>query len=957
MPKLPQKSDNQSVIQEKHVPKKPKEEEKHIAKGSDNQNITKDNSYFETRMNELGITPQDYQISVYSSDDSTAPKIKHIFSKDSDDNIRILYPNLDGGVYTFSADTKDNPEKTFSRTRLKIPKKNQKYTQTSGSGFFPFFPPKIIEKFAKKEEIKILYITEGEIKAFKGSMHGLNIIGICGKDLFTNGKGSKELHHDIVRVIEECNVKTIVLLLDADSRSVKWEQDKEITERPQNFLSTVQRFKDAVSMLINQDGCTVKNSYFLHIKTQYLDKGKGLDDLLISQGKKANQVVNDLSKLASEMVFFDGINIIRSSDKLIKKFFGLEGGWNLFQSVYGETLPKKNTVFYGGDYLFENGEWITSKKTLQNHNDLILSPLMKEEYKNSEDKNALIKTWREDTLNYTVITTKSGYYSPYFNNKDKQTSFDQISNFTLKILFHIRTSGQNKRVIELINDRGRKVSVDIETKQLTSFGLFNEFTEGQGNFRFFGKSSDLQKLKAKWFEEEKPCVQLDTLGFNKDGFFAFSNGLFNHTFHPSDKHGVVSLKEKNYFIPYNNPQDENQFLNERKFYFKTSDTNFSQWSKMYMKCFGQAGGVIMLYGISCIFSDIIFKSMGNFPIGFLYGEGGTGKSKAITFFQMLFGDPQPALKLSEKANTDKAKIRKLAQFVNAVGLMEEFKNSLDDATIKTITGLYDRLGYEKANITTKYGTDTVPINSGVLITGNEYPTDDPLMQRLILLDYNKNKFSDEDIDNYEELKRINEKGLTVILGELLQFRDEVKSKFDGIFSEQYRSFRDLASRENISATDRMMNSYAMILTTYKIIAPLIELPIKYDDLQRFLIEKLRIHNDRRETGGAMQMFWDTIFNLARKKLIEPNKDYKITDGVIALKLKNIHPLYLENFYQTHRKSGLGLSNLRQKLVQWEAGFKEAKDNYRFSNKENPTSCLLFDYGACNIDLLNLSQHI
>jgi hypothetical protein len=927
-----------------------------VQKKPDNQDVVSEKSYFETRMTELGITPEDYQISVFSSEDSLAPKMKEIFSKDSNDNIRILFPNLDGGVYTYPDTAKDNPEKTFYRTRLKIPKQNQKYNQKGGSGFFPFLPPQIIEKFIKKEKINTLYLTEGEFKAFKGSMHGLNIIGICGKDLFTNGKESKELHHDIVRIIEQCKVKNIVLLLDADSRIVKWEQDKEITERPHNFLSTVQRFKSAVQVLINQDGCTLKNDFFLHIKSDYLSKGKGLDDLLISEGKKANQVINDLNKLAQASVYFDGIDLGRKSENLLKKFFGLEGGWKLFQEVYSQSLPKKNTLFYGNDYLFENGEFITSKRNFQSHNDLILSPLMKEEYKKSEDKSTLIKTWRDDALNYTIITTKSGYYSASFNGKDKQTSFDQISNFTLKILFHIQTSGQNKRVVELVNDRSRKVSVDIETRQLTSFSMFKEFTEGQGNFRFFGKSSDLEKLKAKWFQEEKPCVQLDTLGYNKDGFFAFSNGLFNHTFHQVDRHGVVSLNDKNYFIPYNNPQDDNQFLNERRFHFKTSEITFSQWSKMYVKCFGEAGGVIMLYGISCIFSDIIFKSMGNFPLGFLYGEGGSGKSKAITFFQMLFGEPQPALKLSEKANTDKAKIRKLAQFVNAVGLMEEFKNSLDDATIKTITGLYDRLGYEKANNTTKYGTDTVPINSGVLITGNEYPNDDPLMQRLILLDYNKNKFSDEDIDNYEELKKLNEKGLTVILGEIIQFRDEVQSKFEDVFSKEYRSFRDLTSSNNISATDRMMNSYAMILTTYKIVAPLLEIPIQYDALRTFLIEKIRIHNDRRETGGAMQMFWDTIFNLARKKLIEPNKDYKIDNGMIALKLKNIHPLYLENFYNTHRKSGLGLSNLRQKLVGWEGGFKEAKESYRFHASENPTSALLFDYESCKIDLLNLSHN-
>jgi hypothetical protein len=929
-----------------------------VPKTSDNQEVVSEKSYFESRMTELGITPDDYRISVFSSDDSTALKIKEIFSKDSKDNIRILYPNLDGGVYTYSADTKDNPEKTFYRTRLKIPKKDkgkeQRYDQPSGTGFFPFFTPTIVEKFVKKEEIKVLYLVEGEIKAFKGSKHGLNIIGICGKDLFTNGKGSTELHHDIVRVIEQCKVKTIVLLLDADSRTVTWEQDKEITERPNNFLGTVQRFKSAIEVLTNQDECTLKNSFFLHIKTEYLKKGKGLDDLLISEGKKSNQVINDLNKLDKANVYFDGINLGRKNENALKKFFGLDN-WKSFYGLYNQFFLGKDIIFNTSKFCLKDGQYIAKKEPkkngLWNYPDEL-----EDELRASNDNSKILETWQYDNLSYGIITTKSGYWKSHYNTSNKQENFEQISNFTLKILYHIRTSGQNKRVIELVNDRGRKVSVDIETKQLTSFGLFKEFTEGQGNFRFFGKNSELEALKAKWFVEEKPCVQLDTLGFNKDGFFAFSNGLFNHIFHPSDKDGVVSLNDKNYFIPYNNPQDENQFLNERKFSFKSSDVSFGEWSKMYVKCFGEAGGVILLYGISCIFSDIIFKSMTNFPIAFLYGEGGTGKSKAITFFQMLFGEPQPALKLSEKANTDKAKIRKLAQFVNAVGLMEEFKNSLDDATIKTITGLYDRLGYEKANITTRYGTDTVPINSGVLITGNEYPTDDPLMQRLILLDYNKNKFSDEDIDNYEKLKQLNEKGLTVILGELLQFRDEVSVKFDDVFGKEYRSFRELASKENISATDRMMNSYAMILTTYKIIAPLIELPIQYDALQKFLIEKLRIHNERRETGGAMQMFWDIIFNLARKKLIEPNRDYNIKDGVIAIKLKNIHPLYLENFYQIHRKSGLGLSNLRQKLMGWEVGFKEAKDNHRFSNSENPTSALLFRYDTCNIDLLNLPQY-
>lgn len=146
-----------------------------VRKKPDTQEVVSEKSYFETRMTELEITPENNRISVFSSDDSTAPKIKEIFSKDSEDNIRILFPNLDGGVYTYPADTKDNPEKTFHRTRLKVPKADMKYSQPKGSGINPFFPPKTVDKFTKKEEIKISILVEGEFKAFKGSLHGLDI--------------------------------------------------------------------------------------------------------------------------------------------------------------------------------------------------------------------------------------------------------------------------------------------------------------------------------------------------------------------------------------------------------------------------------------------------------------------------------------------------------------------------------------------------------------------------------------------------------------------------------------------------------------------------------------------------------------------------------------------------------------------------------------------------------------
>lgn len=919
------------------------------------QEAVSEKSYFESRMEELGITPQDYQISLLSNEDSTVSKIKDIFSRDSQNNIQILFPNLDGGVYTYATGNKNTPDKTFYRTRLKSPVGDMKYKQPSGSGIIPFFPPRLLEKYNNKTEIPILYLVEGEFKAFKGSLHGLDIIGITGKDMFVAEKGSKELHPDIVRVVKQCKVKMILLLLDADTRIIKWEQDKELTERPYSFLNTVQKFTGACELLINQEETSLKRIYFSHIKPEFIKKGKGLDDLLVSEGNKANQVIYDLGKLNQSKTYFDSLNVGDTTGNKLKKFFGLDS-FKSFHDLYSKFFGNRDVIYHGKTYMIQDGKYIATERNTSGNLNIILSEKMKYEVAkaNPEDRINLVENWKNDSLNYGIISTKGGYMAADIDQTKKHISFTPVSNFTLIIKYHIKTSKNNKRVIELENDNGHKVSIDIETKQLSSFQLFKEFTEGQGNFRFYGKNSDLDKLKAKWFFEEKSCVQLETLGYHKDGFFAFSNGILQNTFHSLDNDGVISLNNKNYFIPYHNPQDENQFINERKFHFKHSEVTFTDWVKAYINVFGNEGYVILLFAIGCIFSDIIYKDMGNFPMLFLYGEGGTGKSRGVSFIQNLFGFPQPALKLSEKANTDKSKIRKLAQYVNAVAFMEEFVNSLDDATIKTLTGIYDRLGYERANMTTSFSTETVPINSGVIISGNEYPNNDPLVQRLIVLDFFKNKFADHEREKFQQLKELTDKGITVVLAEILKHRKPFETSFNTVLGNEASQLSKIVREKGIMPTERMIQSYSMILSIYQIISPLLSIPIKYESLRDFLIEKISNHNERRNVQGDIQAFWDIFLVLARKAKIHHEIDFRILEGdKIAIKFKYVHQIYLQQFQETHRKQGLTNSTLRQKLLGWE-GFIESKE-IKFGG--STTTGMVFNYSKCNIDLDHAIRHI
>lgn len=555
---------------------------------------------------------------------------------------------------------------------------------------------------------------------------------------------------------------------------------------------------------------------------------------------------------------------------------------------------------------------------------------------------------KKDVWEYSMIGTPMGYYYAEFNYKNKEISFVQISNFTIKILYLIFKGKSSIRVVELKNHKGKTKVLDIETKQLSSFGLFKEFTEGLGNFRFWGKENHLQLIKGKLFEEELDSEYLETLGWQKDGFFAYCNGIVTpQAFLEIDKNGIVTFNKKNYYIPFIQNQDDFSFQNEKRFKFTKNEVTFSDWANLYHKAFGKVGMTTLVYSCACIFSDYIYHVKNNFPMLFLYGEGGSGKSTVINFVQSLFGLPQPPLKLSEKANTDKSKIRKLAQFVNSIACLEEFVNTLEMSVIKTLTGIYDRFGYERSTLNSKFGTETVPISSGVIITGNEYPNDDPLLQRLILMDYNANTRTDEVVKAYQELKDMTENGITNVTKELIQYRKDIVENFKDVYRDEFSKLKVFAA--DFNTTDRMVENCAVLLAVFNILKNKIIFPFAYDDLRSFLIETLKVQGEKRDTGSVIQRFWDIVLNMINKGIIENKREFFIDGDKIKIRFKELHMLYMEEHQKVFRQPGYSNATLLQKLKESSA-FVEYQNISRFGNGSESSSCHVFDYHKIGVDL-------
>ena len=314
--------------------------------------------YFNSRMASLRITdPKLYSFEVHRPH----PKgsfWQPYFSPSSKDDIVINYPALHGQQETFN----DNDEATpFYRLRFNPERqKDAKYIQPANSGVHIFFPSPILEKFAAAEKIETLFLVEGEFKAIAGSLNGLDIIGLGGKDLFSDGEN--QLHADILQIVNKCEVDNLVLLYDGDLYQLSWSQDNEpdknLAKRPNSFFRSVMRFRELAKG-------RVKDAYFMHVSERFVNEAKGLDDLLESRKGSEKEIIIHALKLTGSKAYFNGLNLSAETPYNIKKYFGLTLNKGLpaaFYARHADEIGHSEFNFNGFRYRFVDDEGLQMVK-------------------------------------------------------------------------------------------------------------------------------------------------------------------------------------------------------------------------------------------------------------------------------------------------------------------------------------------------------------------------------------------------------------------------------------------------------------------------------------------------------------------------------------------------------------------------------------------------------------------
>ncbi len=278
----------------------------------------------------------------------------------NDKGIGILLYSIEGEVQWFRSIEGKQKTRVYRQTRLLHPKVRkdgiQKYDIPRGQKTLPFFPPALLEKYDKGEEIEILYLTEGHFKAFKATMHHIMCVGLPSITCLKDADGL--MHEDIIKLIRKCQVQKVVWLQDGDCRNIT---AKEITDsvdlahRPHVFYKSVEAFHD----LLSKEGVRL---YFAHINTLELEQHpKGIDDLLClvsdPEKEKVAAEFNDFRIQKAGYysgVYFTRIEVTRSTHS-VYKYFMLDDV-NGFYRYHAELRPElQNTPFkfFGTTYQYD----------------------------------------------------------------------------------------------------------------------------------------------------------------------------------------------------------------------------------------------------------------------------------------------------------------------------------------------------------------------------------------------------------------------------------------------------------------------------------------------------------------------------------------------------------------------------------------------------------------------------
>ena len=407
-----------------------------------------------------------------------------------------------------------------------------------------------------------------------------------------------------------------------------------------------------------------------------------------------------------------------------------------------------------------------------------------------------------------IQNTKSGIWV------QGKEGFYQVSSFGLKILYRIQSPyGEISWVLTAQTVAGDTM-ISVTNKEFSSAAAFHEVLLSHG-FVFRGEKAALNAIKEALVPEAEQADAVASLGHHAgSGLFFWCNGATTDAgaFLPPDEFGMIRHEGKSYFLPFSQDAEGKNYKTLARISYAESKATLAAWAQAVAAAHGKKALLPVCFRIAAYFRDIAFQQTHFFPLLYLRGVPGAGKSTCARSMTATDGRPQEDLNL-KSPNTVKSIPRRLEQISNSIVWFDEYANELNDGVIGALQAVYDGGGYQRAVNGFSNLTNSVNVESAVILTSNYTPSTEFMRQRCIFVSYFDTKRGEAQTAAYNKLVGEELGNLSSVAADILSRRKLVAREWKATHKALYHYFtKSLPHVEH-----RICNNVAVILTPARIL--------------------------------------------------------------------------------------------------------------------------------------------
>ena len=481
--------------------------------------------------------------------------------------------------------------------------------------------------------------------------------------------------------------------------------------------------------------------------------------------------------------------------------------------------------------------------------------------------------------------------------------FQSVSNFSIEIIQHMQDEKFPMKLVRIRNIHNDERIFDMQSAEMNTPQSFENAVTNHGNFRWKGGRKDHELLKTFLFDGMGTGRKIDVLGWQPEGFWVWNNRITSPDGKDLnlDENGVFEKDDISYYVPSANQIYRNNLYKyeaQKKVITAQPPVTFQNFAAQVIKVHREHGMMGLLFSISSMFQDIVVSDLNFFPMLFLFGPASSGKDQLADACQSFFGFPQTAINLEGGVSTIKAQVREFAQFSNMISQLSEYKNG-DPKLDGVLKGLWDRRGYKRGTLDSHVGTESIPILSAVLMTGNYAPDQEALITRFIWEFMDKTTFSDEETKEYEKLADMTKKGISGFTVDFLRHRDKVKSEFKA----KYREFKATLGERKPEANSRMISNIAVLGTFYQLFQNEVNFSFTFQELMAHFEKTIDQQMNKMSSASIINRWWDCFLASMRGTVadqIRVKRDFKIEGDALYFNFTSCYNRVSRQWYTQYR---------------------------------------------------------